>query len=76
MKNNQQERDTFISDFHVEADPSGLKCPVCGTWSALQFASPQGVRLTCDTCGMTAVMPRVQLVRAIKYIRKARHESA
>jgi len=72
MKNHQQERDEFIKDFHVRPDPSGLKCPLCGRWSALGFDSPQGVHLECDYCGLRAIMPRVQLVKAIKFITKSR----
>jgi hypothetical protein len=72
MKNHQAERDEFIVDFHTEPDSSGLNCPLCGRWSPLQLDSPQGVRMVCDGCGLHAIMPRVQLVRAIKYIREER----
>ncbi len=76
MKNLQKERDEFIEDYHVEPDPSGLKCPVCGSWSAADFSSPQGVKIICEKCGAKAIMPRVQLIRAIKKVRKGGNESA
>jgi len=62
------ERDAAIQTYHVQPDPAGLKCPLCGRWSPLAFDSPQGVRLVCDDayCGVVAIMPRVPLARAIK----------
>jgi hypothetical protein len=60
------ERDDKVRAFHVDR---GLKCPVCAGWSPVSFDSPQGVRLECGDCGAVAVMPRVQLVRAIKRTR-------
>ena len=69
MKNHQAERDELVLEYHVTPGPGGLKCPLCGRWSPLDFSSPQGVRLTCTAtrgCGTVTIMPRVQLVRAIK----------
>lgn len=59
------ERDEIIKAFHVKPDPAGLKCPLCGTWQALSFDSPQGVKMFCRDCGVIVIMPRVPLVRAI-----------
>lgn len=69
MINHKVERDQIIQSYHVGKDPMGLKCPLCGRWSPLAFDSPQGVRLTCESCGAVAIMPRVQLARAIKRYR-------
>jgi hypothetical protein len=69
MKNHKSERDEFILAYHTAKDPSGLKCPLCGAWSPLQIDSPQGVKLACTHCGTVAVMPRVQLARAIQRYR-------
>ena len=65
----QIERDQEIQTYHVGEDPQGLKCPLCQRWSPLDFRSPEGVRLTCESCGAVAIMPRVQLARAIKRYR-------
>jgi hypothetical protein len=68
----KQERDRAIQTYHVAADPAGLKCPLCGRWSAIDFSSPQGVRLECGYDGVVAIMPRVPLARAIRRREKTR----